>query len=237
MARKSVNRRSAHKSTAPEPKFTREELLADIGKVLDDVDRVMLEQRPVEEHVQWHSAWGTLAKQREKMNGLLRLLEAEVNPKGHYDAAGAKEAVLAAFGVEGGTVPGWARPGQFLMWLGYIPYRCTWGGFANPEARMEAVDPALPFTERSGHHFAHGVARMILEDWPTVDAGFRAALEQLAEAKEFKLHPLPVGLRVDLTEWLAKPESAWAVAAIRRGPLNEVALPPRFSGVQRRLFA
>jgi len=226
-------------ATVAKPKApTKESLLVQIGTVLDEVDAIMRDKRPKRDAVDWSSIYrGPLEQQRKTVDGLYRQLEAVTNPEGDYEAPGADEAIQAAFGAERGTVPSWARPGEFLMWLGYIPYRCIWGGFAKPSALLCAADPRGPFSEPSGYHQVHGLTRSIDATWPDVAGAFRAALAQLSMSKDFVLRSLvPDGVE-NVNLWLATPEAAWAIDPIKRGPVNEVPLPPRFAAVQQRMFA
>ena len=123
------------------PPTTKEDLLAQIGAVLDQVDALMRDERPKTDPVQFsYASFGPTMKARALVDGLKRQLDGLLNPNGNFDVEGAEEAIWAAFAAPAGTVPSWAQPGEFLLWMSYIPVRCRWGGFATPQARFSAAD-------------------------------------------------------------------------------------------------
>lgn len=220
------------------PETSKEQLLDQIAQAVVEFDTFMRDNRPKREPVMLQYAYrGAMHELREKVDGLKRQLEGLLNPEGVYDNELAEQAIDAVLATPGGEVPSWGRPGEFLLWLGYIPLRCVWGGFVDPAAMVYAADPCGLFVNQSGCMSASYLTRQINPEWPDVPAAFRAAVTQLSTGKDLKLQRLLPDAEKEVRDWLMSEAGAWAVEAIRRGPVNEVALPAKFAAVQQRMFA
>src|SRR5262245_7036266 len=99
-----------------------------------------------------------------------------MNPAGYRDAPGAAKAVAEAFSATHGTVPNWVRPGEFLLWLGYIPMPCIWGGYAKPNAMLMPADPDGLWVSDQAYLLVPGATVTISPKWRDVADLFRASL-------------------------------------------------------------
>lgn len=225
---------------------TKDDLLTKIGMVLDEVDTLMANR---EDHTIHFGGWEPLLVDSQKaIEDLVWRLNRVLNPKEIATRPGAVEAIQETFGAEPGTVPPWSRPGTFLIWIGYIPCRCVWGGFAQRVADVAAADPKQKWFSPAGtvsatravklrHQSPSDVFRTYLTD--TVEAratklkNRRAGYVDIGPA--FNLLPLAdVGRQMAEAE-LARPENAWLVAALKRGPVNPIPLPKHLHAVQMSL--
>jgi hypothetical protein len=224
---------------------TKPELLEKIGLVLDAVDQKMVGRRS---EIRFDH-FGDFRKLGIEMETYVEALGDLLEPNtGRYSNRPlVSEAIQEAFGAAPGTVPSWARPGAFLLWIDYVPCLCVWGGFADPEGHIQAIDPKSLWMSPAGS------LRGIEHPWvpsacETPGDLFRTYLRTSTTATAFtngrkpggpafNLHTLNSEVKVELRAYLAKPENAWAVAALRRGPVNPIPLPAHLQTVQMPLFA
>jgi hypothetical protein len=226
----------------PLTSLTKPELLEQVRLVLDGVDQQMEERS-------WSiqfSHYGEFRDPGRRIEDLNEALHAVLTAEGgdpDQDLAG--NAIRETFGAEPGTVPSWARPGRFLVWVGYVPFLCAWNGFAVPEAEITAVDPTQLWVTPGG---TINATRSVPANCRTPDEMFRDFLRTSTIAKEFSngrkpgkplfnLHRLEGFVKEGLQAALEKPENAWIVAALKRGPVNPVPLPEHLQAVQTLLFA
>jgi hypothetical protein len=239
--------RPAAKKKAPEPPAipdTREDLLEKIGAVLREVDAFMVRDdwRSAVEFTRWDSS---LREPKRAIEDLIARLDKILG----QDDPAAIDLINEMFGTTPGTVPSWARPGTFLLWIGYIPCRCIWGGFADPTADIVAADPTEKWFAPSG---AVNMNISIPPSCRTVDALFRTFLTSKTEERAFKypksraynapapkdlgpmfnLHRLAEMGREAAEKELAKPSNAWLAPALKRGPVNPIPLPAHLQFVQ-----
>jgi len=238
---------------------TQEDLLAQIGKLLDQVDAKMANRENVREHFVSFSRWsrGLLDAEAEQGYKLAQRLDKLINPKGKHSAEGlgplhdlpcAADLIQQTFQATPGTVPTWARPGTFLVWIDYVPCRCVWGGFIDPGAQVVAADPNALWLSPAG---AIAATPQIFKRLNTPLDLFRESLKASTEAVKyvgkgraynsktepaFELHPLGELAKALAEADLALPENAWLVAALKRGPVNPIPLPPHLQAVQTSLF-
>jgi hypothetical protein len=220
---------------------TQEDLLLQIGGVITDVNAAMA-VRTYDLYLNaHHSAFYKLAP---KMADLVKRLEKLLSPvlPSPY-GTDALHVIEETFGAQPGTVPSWAQPGTFLLWIGYVPCRCIWGGFASPTATVVAATTAEKWIVPSG---AIDTAVKILLEWKTPADLFRAYLVGLTEARDidfskrgkpkdrgpkFNLHPLhELGVEA-VTKTLE--DHPWLVEELKRGkPADRIPLPPHLASVQ-----
>ena len=242
---KSTRKRPAAKPKAPAIPDTQEDLLQKIGGVIREVDAFMAQRDGGYNHVQFNRWDTSLREQKRTIESLIDRLDKILG----QDEPAAIEIINKMFATTPGTVPSWARPGTFLLWIGYIPCRCIWGGFADPTADIVAADPTEKWFAPSG---AVNMNVSIRGSCQTVDALFRAYLTAKAEERLFKqprsraynapppkdigpafnLHRLSDLGREATEKELAKPENAWIAPALKRGPVNPISLPPHLAFVQ-----
>jgi hypothetical protein len=222
----------------PEPIIpeTQEELLREIGLLLDAVD-MKVDKRD------WQVTFSHYSTFRDEGDRLATLVDAFNNladPDNLLDEPPSSAAIREAFGATPGTVPSWARPGRFLLWVGYVPCLCVWGGFAEPEGYIAAADPDVRWMAPSGRLNA---SRTIPTGYANPQELYRSILLASTTARQFSngrkpggpafnLHRLDDDVKRELREDLAKPENAWLVEALRRGPVNQLALPAHLQAVQ-----
>jgi hypothetical protein len=232
----------------PDVPDTQEDLLAQIGQLLDRVDIKMAGAR---EHAVSFSAWssGLLRDEAELCQKLVKRLDKLINPQGLHDLPSSPEVIDAAFQTPPGTVPTWSRPGTFLMWIDYVPCRCVWGGFADPGMEVVAADPRALWLSPAGSVNAHS---QIYKNYRTPADLFRDKLTESTTAisyvntrrrtynskgePAFNLHKLGDLARAAAEAYLAKPEATWLVAALKRGPVDPIPLPAHLQAVQTSLF-
>jgi hypothetical protein len=238
------------KPVVPEIPDTKEDLLREIGAVLDRVDAIMAQPRKTNIYFGRWSASG-LEGENQRASQLAIRLDKLLNPTGDSELPGAKEAIIEAFGAEPGTVPPWSRPGSFLLWIDYVPCRCRWGGFVEAEAVVLAADPNSRWPSPAGTISLNAPA--IAPSHRTVEDLFRQTLQASTLATErptrgsyasrvknehpaFKLLPLSRDGRATAEQDLARPENAWLVQALKRGRINPIPLPRHLQAVQTTLF-
>lgn len=229
---------------------TQEDLLAQIGKLLDQVDAKMANRELVREHFVSFSRWsrGLLDAEAEQGYKLAQRLDKLINPKELRDLPCAADLIQQTFQATPGTVPTWARPGTFLVWIDYVPCRCVWGGFIDPSAEVVAADPNGLWLSPAGSIAA---TPQIFKRLNTPLDLFRESLKATTESVKnvgrgraynsktepaFNLFPLGELAKAAAEGVLALPENAWLVAALKRGPVNPIPLPPHLQAVQTSLF-
>jgi hypothetical protein len=196
-------------------------------------------------HVQFNRWDAMLREQKRTMDDLIARLDKILG----QDDPAATDIIHETFATTPGTVPSWARPGTFLIWIGYIPCRCIWGGFADPNADIVAADPTEKWFAPSG---AVSMSISIPPSCDTVEELFRTFLTGKVEERAFKypksraynapapkdlgpmfnLHRLAEMGREAAEKELAKPSNAWLAPALKRGPVNPIPLPPHLQFVQ-----
>jgi hypothetical protein len=228
----------------PEVPDTKEGLLAEIGALLDKVDATMAGPR---KNIVWFGRYSGTRTELDGVYELSRRLEKLLNPERDPALPGAPEAIRAAFGAEPGTVPSWSRPGTFLVWIDYIPCRCVWGGFADPAVDVVAADPKALWMMPAG--------AMSLTAYPAIEPQHRSVVDLFADKLRertnstqtsgrrggkpepaFNLFSLNEHGREAAEQELAKPENAWLVQALKRGPVRPIPLPPHLQSVQLSLI-
>ena len=209
------------KRARPPAPETREDLISDMGKLLDAVDQEAAKMRPL----YWTYGGGKWNAFREKMNELLARME-KLLPDDRADEVFAKE--LAA---EPGSEPSIARPGMFVEWIGYVPVLIEWGGFFNRSADLRVVDPTERWISATGFRSLH-IGGDGLEHG--VRAWTRETLAAAAQRKEFDLFTLSEWGRQEAAERLAGAE--WLQRALKAGPVDPIPLPRKLHAVQQSFF-
>jgi hypothetical protein len=234
---------------APEPEVvdTQDDLLLQIGELLTKVDAKMAGKR---DQVVSFSRWshGLLGAEAEQGYKLALRLQKLINPEGLHDLPSSSDLIEKTYQAAPGTVPSWARPGTFLVWIDYVPCRCIWGGFIDPAVEVVAADPKALWLSPAGTVSA---SQQIYKDFGTPLDLFRDSLQQSTTATTFigrgrsynrktepafKLHRLGELAVATAEKVLAMPEHAWLVAALKRGPVDPIPLPPHLQAVQTSLF-
>jgi hypothetical protein len=222
---------------------TKTELLAEIGLVFDAVNRKM-EDRQWETHF---SHFGTFRDEGMRVEKLVEALnEVLATEGGDPEQNLADIAICEAFGAAPGTVPTWAQPGEFLAWIDYVPCLCVWGGFAEPDLEIGAIDPDQLWITPGGT--INPGRRAVPSSCKTPEELTRRILWDSTQARSFtngrkptvplfNLHRLEAWVKDELRAGLARPENAWLVAALRRGPANPIPLPAHLQAVQMPLWA
>jgi hypothetical protein len=237
-------RKAPARKKAPAIPDTKDDLLEKIGMVLGEVDTFMAQRTARNDHIQFQRWDVSLREQKRTMEDLIARLDKILGD----DDPTAQDIIAEKFGAEPGTVPSWARPGTFLLWIGYIPCRCIWGGFADPVADIVAADPNERWFAPSG---AVNMGISIRASWQTVDAMFREFLTEKVAEREYKqprsraynavkkdlgpkfnLHRLGELGKQAAEKELAKPSNAWIAPALKRGPVNPISLPSHLAFVQ-----
>lgn len=141
-----------------------------------------------------------------------------------------------------GDAPSWGLPGTFLLWLGDIPVRCEWQGFIDPGGWFVAADPRQPWIDRD---MAPPVYCSNIPDnvetpralfWQTLAARSRAVgYERNRQVPAMQFQALEPEETAEIARYLA--EHAWLQAALKRGPVDPVPLPPHLRTVQMPLIA
>jgi hypothetical protein len=237
---------------APEVPDTKEDLLRQIGEIIEKVDARMAARR--EHSISFSGrSWASdyMRAESEAAWKLSQRLNKVINPTGDQTLPGSPEAIMAAFGSAPGTVPSWARPGTFLLWIDYMPCRCIWGGFFDPCSDVVAADPKATWMSPAGSVsvareimgddrtpadlFRHGLIRKTTEITWANRRGRRNYTDQGEPA--FQLHALGELAKEAAEKTLALPENAWLVEALKRGPVAPIPLPPHLQVVQNSVFA
>ena len=243
-------RRGSNGAAKPGPAApTRAGLLADIAGVLDAVDAGMA-KRPLSGFLstaQFRNSYGTpIGKLADRYAGLVRqldgILEAEDAQTPREDAPTWEDVVSSTFTAPPGQALTWSRPGSFLAWLGDIPVRCIWGGFALPNrCGFAALDARRLFLDSSGS-VATGLYS-IAPEHRSPEACMRARLEWASRTENFvkntrvgPLVELDAAGRAAVAAFLAEPAGAWWREAVRSGPAEAVPMPPTARPVQKSLF-
>jgi hypothetical protein len=206
------------------PQDTREDLILKMGDLLDKVDQLL---PGLSEYTNWSYPHGTLAKPREQAGDLERRMNALL---AHDSDETAYDIFWKASQVEPGTIPAGARPGQFVMWIGYVPILCIWSGFiSRMGSDLRVVDPCEMWISKTGYRsFTVGSPRK------GVEALFREHLTAMVQAKDFDLQPIEPYARDQAVRQLA--EFPWLQTVLDKGATDPIALPPRFASVQQGLF-
>jgi hypothetical protein len=228
----------APKEEKPAPR-SQDAIMADIVMVCDEFDAEMTKPRDKPLNFQYpeRNRVTPLSVLRDR----LRLLTVELDKdltdeqlkKGSVD-----DLIEAALAEQPGIVPRWSRPGTFLVWIGFVPVRCDWSGFAFPNGYVSAADPTALCPWPSGMDHTHTA---VDADEHTVDDLFRNALQRqtvalmwnkrsTAKAPAFGLHKLKSDAAKDVAEYLAA--NGWLRDALKRGPVNAIPLPKHIQAVQ-----
>lgn len=235
--------RPATAPKAPKIPDTQEDLMAQIAIEFAAVDEIMAAPRKYSTNISRYSH-GAIGDHFKKFEDLKTRLNKVLNPKGDRDGPDCDELIRTTFSAELGTVPKWSHRGEFIVWIGYIPCRCVWGGMVDNSADILAVDPAEPFPSAAG---AGGVGgRLIDVEHKTPYDLFATSLKEQTLRRAttyrrggdkdlgpaFKLLKLSEEGRSAAEKELARPENAWLVAALARGPVNAIPLPDHLKFVQ-----
>lgn len=222
---------------------TRESVLGEIRELMSQVDALM--EAPDRGWISMGGmAYGTpihslRAQLRDQVSKLADILhEASGSDEDVPDTA---DVIAQELGVKRGEPPKWSHPGEFLVWIGYVPCRVVWPGFDGYGLEAYAADPALKWLTHSGYCSLGW--QQVLGDELTVADMVRRVLTQLTEQRPGRSkHERGFDL-VQLTDpsavakTLELPENAWLVEALRRGPVDPIPLPKRLHAVQQTLFA
>lgn len=238
---------------APEPKpepeaplpETKEAIFEAMGSLCDQVDAVMATERTMERQPdrdftsRWPvpKVWEPLYVRREALQQQLRkALEVE----DEHNHAGAH--IRTALGAPPGEVPSFARPGVFVIWVGFIPIGCVWNGFISPNAQMLAIDPERPWINEAGIKSGETTIRGTHKD---IDEVFREEVTDwtvhIERGRNYKAPPKPTFQLVSLSSRGRKEVSSrleqmpWLRDVIRRGPVNPIQMPSHIKSVQMAL--
>lgn len=244
----SVSPRQEPQAPAPEPEIpvTKDGILAAMGALCDQVDALLAQPRAYSVTFDrlWNASpeWKSLDRHRDKLRDALRNLigdEEEAKETDHNPAA-LEDCIRAALEAQPGTVPSFARPGRFLIWLDRIPICCQWDGFIEPNAICMAVDPRQPWLDSDGDRGMRN--ETIGHDQYTVESMFRdevAAWTQEATWKKNKRLPtfsiVPLTERARASVEAREAEWEWLRPILRRGPTNPISLPEHIAGMQTML--
>jgi hypothetical protein len=209
---------------------TREALLKAIGEQFDLADTAFAKPRRLAIRLSY-SHIPVLDKAVSELETLIGKLEGIENPKREWDHPGAVEAIIKTFGEPGGSVPRWSRPGEFLLWVDYVPVRCVWQGLPRPSGVLFAVDPTKMWFTSAG---ALDVRLPDIQpQHATVADLFRSLLATL-HGRALKLEPLDDDAIDAAQQTLA--DAPWLAEALKRGSVDPVPLPRHLQAVQGSLF-
>lgn len=225
----------------PEVPATKDGILAAMGVLCDQADALMTEDRTssVTFDRLWNAGkeWQALDRQRDQLKEALRTL---IDDEEGDDPDAFEDCVRAALEAKPGTVPSFARPGRFLIWLDRIPICCQWDGFIAPDAACLAVDPRQPWLDSDGERAVRNDT--ILVKHHTVEDLFRGEVSGWTQEATWKKNKrLPTFTITPLHETartLAARREAewdWLRPALRRGPMNPILLPAHIAGMQTML--
>ena len=237
--------RAARPPKAPKAP-TREELLAAIGKQLDLVEERMREwvEKP-QLSVSWHSGYygrfGAINAEylplKDRLDELLRKQAKD------DDGPGADEAIYEHFRTPPGEALRWSRPGSCLAWIGDIPVRMVWGGFALPTSSLvTALDPRKWFMRAEGA-VELGIGN-VNPDELTPEAVLRKRLKYMLTPQQHYgrgertpvLRPMSREGIEKVTKFRADPASAWWVSAAAGVPVDALPMPDKLPAVQTSLL-
>jgi hypothetical protein len=227
----------APKEEKPAPR-SQDAIMADIVVVCDEFDAEMAKKRVGPINIQYpeRNRVTPLSVLRDRMRLLTVEMDRGLTDEQLKQGRGVDDLIDAALVEELGTVPRWSRPGIFVVWIGFVPVRCTWGGFAFPNAYTSAADPTAVCPWPSG---ADRAGTVIQADEHTVEDLFRNALQsETVEVKwdknkkvpSFGLHKLKRDAAMEVQEYLAA--NSWLRDALKRGPVNAIPLPKHIQAVQ-----
>lgn len=246
---KATNRRSKAPAAAPvpapepepqppaeTPEEARARLLAAITELCDaEQERITAEAgrpRPSFEFPFLYGTYGTPTQAaRYKVRELVQEFLNLVDPQ---DYQAGTEALMEALMEAPGQVPSWTRPGTFLLWIGYVPVRCVWGGFAMPMTDLVAADPGEMWIDPSGS--SHIATPGSVNPTETPADYFRRTLRNRSERGNLDLFPLTPWAKNATRQELERPCNAWLAPAIARGPVDPIPLPRKLAAVQQSLF-
>lgn len=249
-AKKKAGGNGREPEVAQAPPDTRELLLVEFGKLCDDVDKQLADeaqketasiQRPMRFFQEYPKGepWTAFYNRRGDLTRRFRvLLEAEAVEDERVDVAQVLLGTLTL--TDPGIVPTFGRPGSWVEWIGWSPLLVHWGGYAVPGVVAYAVDPDRPWMDRSGHDRLE-VTIMSGETSP-----YQAVRRTLAymttatryanrkgQEPSFEMVPLHRAARAETGARLS--EAPWLQAALRRGPVNAIAMPKHIKSVQMAL--
>lgn len=232
------------KPIEPEIPDTREDLLAKIGAVLDKVDEKMAGKRDF--NVAFGSWNNLLRDEVEEMGRLTDRLNKLINPDNRSDGPWSPDLIRETFGAVPGEIPTWSRPGTFLLWIDYVPVRCVWGGFADPLTQIVAADPNIRWPAPAGAmnapKVASGTHKTPADLFRDVLQRSTLAVSHTVKSRKGGREPVPAfnlhvlsDLGKEATQKVLA-ESPWLVAALKRGPVDPIPLPPHLQAVQMTMF-
>jgi hypothetical protein len=236
--------RSRAKTVAPV--LTREGLLTAIGVVLDHVDTLMTTKRQsgYGGTMNWSYGWNTpLGEARTKLEHLTQQLD-ELERGEELDddtKPGADDLIRERFTIAPGEPLKWSRPGSFLGWIGDIPVRCNWGGFAlKEEGALFALDARRLFVEAGGHYQTqvYSVPTEVRSPERMMKGYMIGALKPRPHSPlDAVMVPLNAEGRAAVEAFRTDPANAWWLEAIGRGPFDSVSIPLNMKPFQTTLFA
>jgi hypothetical protein len=232
-----LNGQKSRKKAPAEPVVpdTQEDLVAQLAASLDQADRLLLDRHLHVRLDQWDN---TIGRQKATINELMGRLDKL--------GLGSLDIYHQTFAAAPGTVPSWTRPGTWIIWLGYVPCRAIWGGLADPHADVVAVDPNAPWFAPSGSvSTGTGIALDLKNPDDLIRTylvGLTRKLDYVGVGRnkpgkpDFSLKPLADLGRTSAQETLIAPGNQWIAAALKRGPVNEIKLPPHLRAVEVSMF-
>jgi hypothetical protein len=219
----------------PAPR-SRDAVIADVSALFKKVDAQMADTFGKTDRPWTWAQNGPFVKLRERMHELKAELQ-EIAPKAHQDYEYAENVIDELLGAAPNTVPEWSQSGRFIMWAGYIPVVCVWGGYHRARALVLAATPAAPAISKNG--FDTISFNRIEKGIKTVrDLFFRALLIGVT-GKASEPADIDAVSQEQVSERLDLLGRAWITGAVEGKPNPDlvVPLPPRFSVRPQRMFA
>jgi hypothetical protein len=234
----------------PEPE-TKDDVLAAMGKLCDEVDAALAsadgKRKGLDFH-QWQSnePWRAFAARRQTLSEKLRALlwqagmdEDEDNEEDDQQEDRPEPSVIirTALMKKPGDVPSFARPGEFMLWIEFIPIVVNWGGWM-AQSQLVAVAPQKPWINQDGTLFM----RSALDQEQTVYQVVHDGLRRLTTAvrtdhrnrREFQFKPCSLD-REARAEAATRQEVPWVRAALQLGPVDAIPLPAHVKSIQMAL--
>jgi hypothetical protein len=237
--------------TEPEIPSTKEEIIASMGELCDRVDALLAKERGSTAAARdighlWSASpeWRKLGERRTNLvNALRKLLYDEqdaLRDQGE-EAVDLDDYVRDKLTAKPGTVPSFARPGKFVIWIDWIPMCCEWDGFMVPWARFCAVAPSQPWMNADGERDLPSTT--IHPQHATIEAMFRDYAIQLTvfvghdkgrRVPTFRIAQLSAEGR-EQAKTRANDWDWWLGPILKRGPVNPIPMPNHIAAVQMSL--
>jgi hypothetical protein len=235
------------KPKEPELPDTTEGLLEAMGDLCNKVDALIAKETaagsPIERDFRYlyrqPPEWQPLVDMRVKLTNLLRdKIE---------DGQTLRSIVCGGLSAELGTVPSFARPGLFVLWVDFMPVVVQWDGFLVPQPGFFlACNVERPFGNSIGQReFDPGIGkepdvellcRRELADWTTDVVSDNRGSWKKPKPPRPVFNPQVLG--ADGRRATANRMSVWEPwlrPILRRGPVNPIPMPKHVKSIQMAL--